>query len=459
MEETAVRHRASPIPLRRPIRAFALGLVAAVALGLGLSAEQAPAKKALTVEDYTRWRSLASQEISGDGKWVTYVLQLTNVPTTETKPVLHLLNLETNQDVEVLNATGGTFSADSKWLAYQVDPSGGRGGRGGRGGAQGAAAAAAPAAPAGGETPAVDGQAPATPGQNARGGAAAPAPPRRVELRNLATGQIQSWQDIQSFTFSANSTHLLLRRRPPTPAGGAGRAGTGAAPAGAPGGGDNAGGGTAAAEPTGPRGVDVTVHNLVTGRDQLLGSVGDIGFNKSGELLAYTVDAAVKDSNGLFVLDLRNSRINTLDNDAKVYNRLTWSEDGTGLAVLKGADIDRMRERSNVLLVYPNVQASLGDAPEPAPVIFDPARSDAFPKGWVVSDRATLVWSDDNKRVFFGMKEQVQAPETGRRPSTDERADVDVWNSLDERIQSVQMIRADADRNFTFREAFDTSAS
>jgi len=40
----------------------------------------------------------------------------------------------------------------------------------------------------------------------------------------------------------------------------------------------------------------VILHNLVTGRDQLLGSVGDIAFNKSGDLLAYTVDAAVKDA-------------------------------------------------------------------------------------------------------------------------------------------------------------------
>src|SRR4029077_12426954 len=112
----------------------------------------------------------------------------------------------------------------------------------------------------------------------------------------------------------------------------------GGAPAG--GGGANAQGAEAA--PAGPRGVDVPVHNLATGRDQLLGSVGDIAFNKSGELLAYTVDAAVKDSNGLFVLDLRNGRVNTLDGDAKLYNRLAWSEDGAALAVLKGLDVDKM---------------------------------------------------------------------------------------------------------------------
>ena len=75
------------------------------------------------------------------------------------------------------------------------------------------------------------------------------------------------------------------------------------------------------------------------------------------------------------------------------------------------------------------------DAPRHTPAVLDPAKTENFPKGWVVSDRAPLTWSDDNKRVFFGIKEQVPAPDTTRK-TTDEVADVDVWNTTDERIQS-----------------------
>ncbi len=429
------------MPVTQSARRTALVLVLTFVSAYAWVGAQAPAKKALGVEDYTRWRTISGQEISGDGKWITYGLALTNTAPTETKPVLHLLNLGTNQDVEVANGTGGTFSADSRWLAYQVDPSGGRGGRGGRGGA--AAGAPAPA------TPPPDATEPA--GQAARGAATPPAQPRRVELRNLETGAIKSWQDIQSFTFAANSSHLILRRRPPTPAGGRGAAGAEAAAPAAPAAG-------AAATPAGPRGVDVVLHNLTTGRDQLLGSVGDIAFNRPGDLLAYTVDATVKDGNGLFVFDTRSGRITTLDNDAKSYNRLTWSDDGTALAVLKGADVEKMRERANVLVAYPAVHAALGDATA-LPVILDPVKASGLPKDWVVSDRAAISWSDDNKRVFFGIKEQVEASDSATRKSTDELANVDVWNSADERIQSQQMIRAEADRNFTFQTALDVSAS
>lgn len=492
-----------------PIVVFA-ALVSTYALP---SAQQAPAKKVLSVEDYTKWRTITGQEISGDGNWVAYTQSLTNTVATESKPVLHIVRVDTNQHVEVANGAGGVFSADAKWIAYQVDPSGGRGGRGGRGAnapSPGGDTAVPPGAP-GVAPPANPAQTPTPPGQNppttptqpeqppvspvqpqqppvtptqppatppattpptepatapgtqppaggGRAGATAPPPPTRVELRNLATGAIRSWQDIQSFAFSANSTHLVLKRKAPNaPGGGNGRGAAAGGDTPAPPGG--AGGGTTAANtPQGPRGTDVIIHNLINGRDQMLGSVNEIAFNKSGELLAYTIDSAVKDGNGLFVIELKTNRLNTLDNDAKIYSRLTWSDDGAALAVLKGSEVEKMRERDNVLVAFPNVQSALSDV-EAAPSTLDPAKAAGFPKGWVVSDRGTLDWSDDKKRVFFGAKAQVPAPDSGPRKSTDELANVDVWNTADERVQSQQMIRAEQDRNFTFRQAFDVTTA
>jgi dipeptidyl aminopeptidase/acylaminoacyl peptidase len=449
------------------------------------------AKKVLSVNDYTRWRGIDGAQMSGDGRWVIYGLRFTNTAASDAKPVLHILNLETNKEVEVANATQAVFSSDSRWVSYQIEPpGGGRGGRGGRGGGPGGtdttavAPIVAPVVPPGGAPgvppgsptvpptspptvpPAVTPGAPgaptvpavtppdAQPTSDGRGrGAGAPAPMRRLELRELATGRVQSWQDVQSATFSPTSSHLLMRRRP------AG-AGTGAsAAADAAGGGAGGGRGGAPAPTSGPRGVDVVLHHLATGRSQFFGSVGDIAFNKAGDLLAYTVDAAVRDGNGLFVVDLKSGRSHVLDNDARNYNRLTWSEDGTALAVLKGREVDRMRERDNALLAFADVRAALDDAAEYAPTKLDPTTAAGFPKGWVISDRTSLAWSDDNRRVFLGIITQTPAPDTSRRRSADSVADVDVWRTQDERIQSVQMTRADADRNFTYREAFDVRAS
>ena len=179
------------------------------------------------------------------------MLRTTNVPDDQARPVLHIRNLDTGQDVTVANATGGTFSADSNWIAYQIDPSPGRG-RSARGGAANAPSTTptpspnetpgtpppapttppptdpavppgAPAPPATTTTPApaTATTAPQTPAaqQTGRGANAdAPPPPRRVELRHLADGTVQSFQDIGAFMFAPDSSLLVLKRRPAVPA-------------------------------------------------------------------------------------------------------------------------------------------------------------------------------------------------------------------------------------------------
>ncbi|MEQ1690374.1 MAG: prolyl oligopeptidase family serine peptidase [Gemmatimonas sp.] len=402
-------------------------------------------RKVLSVNDYARWRNIENAQISGDGKWVTYGLRFTNTTTVDAKPVLHILNLATNQDVEIANATQAAFSPDSRWIVYQIEPPPVV--RGGRGGAPGAVGDTTVT----GAPPTVPGVTPPIVPDTTNGRPPAVTPPaRRYELRELATGRVQSWQDMQSATFSPTASHVMLRRRAPgaTDAGG-GRGGGGGPPAGPV---------AASAASGAPRGADVILHDLTTGRSQFLGSVGDVAFNKKGDLLAYTVDAIARDGNGLFVLDLQSGRTEVLDNDARNYNRLSWSFDGTGLAVLKGREVTRMRERDNTLIVFGNVPAALGSA-EVAPAKLDPTTAKGFPKGFVISDRAALAWSDDNQRVFLGIIPQRPAADTGRRRSTDSIADVDVWRAQDERIQSEQMIRIEAERNFTFRQGFDVASS
>ncbi len=249
--------------------------------------------------------------------------------------------------------------------------------------------------------------------------------PRRVELRNLATGETKAWEDVQSFSFSPNSSHLMLRRR-------------------------------AAAASAGAQQADVILHDLANRRDYPLGSVGELAFDKKGDLVAYTVDAAVRDGNGLFILEPSAGRVTPMDNDAKIYSHLTWNEDGTSLAVLKGVDVDRKRERDNVLMVYPDVQGNIGKGDFSVSKL-DPATAAGFPAGWVVSDRTALSWTGDGKRLLIGIKEQVAVPDTARRGA--DVANVDVWRTTDDRIQSVQMQTADADQNFTYRAAFEIATS
>jgi dipeptidyl aminopeptidase/acylaminoacyl peptidase len=246
---------------------------------------------------------------------------------------------------------------------------------------------------------------------------------RKAQLMDLQTGSQQTWEDIQSFNFSPGAGHLQLKRRAPDPK-------------------------------AKHKGVDIVLHDLKTGFDQLLGSVSESSFNQKGELLAFTVDAAEKDANGLFVVDLRNNRVHPLDDDTRSYSRLTWNEAGTALAVLKGTEVEKQAEKVNLLIAFPDVYGLLA-LPGEAPQAMLDTTAAGFPQGQVISEKRELLWSADGKLVFLGTREQKAALDsTEKKKTTDELADVDVWNTRDPRIQSVQMARAEADRSFTYRAAF-----
>ena len=426
-----------PLPLPRRVLAVCLAMLTALAAPAAAVAQthaDPGAKKVLTADDYGRWRTIDGDRISSDGKWVAWVYRFTNVATRDAKPELHILNLETNQDVTVANASNDVFSPDGRWIAYQIDsqPPRGRGGRGAGGPGGGAPGAPGAQAPGG------------------RGGAgAADSTFHRVEVRELATGKTQSWHDMQSATFSENSRFVLVRNQP---AAGGGRGGRGGGP-GAPGGGR----GGSAAEPA-SRGSDAILYDLGTGRSQFIGSVADAAFNRQGDLLAYTIDADVRDGNGLFVVNLATGATQPLDNDARIYARLAWNDAGTGVAVLKGSPVPKMLERANIVVAVPDVRAVMAN-----PVLANASTTldssaAGFPAGWVISDRAPLAWSEDGRRVFFGTQPQAPAADTMPIRSTDSTANVDVWRTADRYIQSAQMIRAAQDRNFTYREAFDVAA-
>ena len=179
-------------------RGALLAIAASVALGFyALPHAQAPAKKALTIDDYTKWRSIAGQEMSPDGRWVAYTLQLTNTAPGESKPVLHLLNLETTQEVTVPDATEPAFSSDSAWLAYQVDPWAAQRARAGRSGSGGPG----PTEPAGGPaTPPQPGAAAPQSNPAARSGrdaGCAPAPLRVAEPGDRRRAVVAGYRDLR----------------------------------------------------------------------------------------------------------------------------------------------------------------------------------------------------------------------------------------------------------------------
>jgi dipeptidyl aminopeptidase/acylaminoacyl peptidase len=120
--------------------------------------------------------------------------------------------------------------------------------------------------------------------------------------------------------------------------------------------------------------------------------------------------------------------------------------------VLRGKDADSLEQRPNAVVTV----TGIGTRGEPVRRVYDPATVPEFPAGLVISDRAALTFSEDLRRVFVGLKEQ--GPKEKKEENADPDPDVDIWHWADDRIQSVQMIRATADRNRTHAAAIELAA-
>ena len=366
----------------------------ALPLVLPLAVAGAQTKKVLNLEDYGRWSRINSAAISPNGKWGTF----TYAPN-EGEPTLHVKALDGDKDYTVsLGTAGGAgraggaagrgggggnapmFSDDSKFIAYYVNPADRTAGRGGRGGG----------APPGGRGAAPQAGAPT----------AAPAATGHLELLNLATGEKTAIGNATSWKFAAGSHWLAAKL-------------------------------AKAQADAKHNGTDLVLRDLSAGTNRLIGSVGLFDFDDAGKLLAYTVDAADKLGNGVYLLDPASGEAKQLNAMAADYDQLTWSDKGTNLAVLRGEKPKDMKHKDNVLLSWTNVGGANVKA-----VTYEPAKA-AFPKGMVLSEYTAPRWSKDGSRVFVGVK--MQEPEI---PAADSiKANVDVWHWKDTQPQSVQIVQ------------------
>ncbi len=236
----------------------------------------------------------------------------------------------------------------------------------------------------------------------------------KAELLNLATGDKFTIDGAGSFSFAENSKYYVVKK-------------------------------VKTNRDAKHAGTDLILRNLVTESVINMGNVAEFGFNKPGTHLAFTVDADNKAGNGVQLRNLADGTIRILDSGEASYSHLTWNENGTVLAVLKGTENEEFVRKDNVLFIYTGIGSKEMDLKS-----YDPSEDEDFPEGFVVSELGNLSWSKDGTKLFLGIKEQ----EKKEKPSKEKVANVDVWHWKDEEIQSVQIIRASRNRNFTFSSIY-----
>ncbi|UJP65444.1 S9 family peptidase [Mongoliitalea daihaiensis] len=204
---------------------------------------------------------------------------------------------------------------------------------------------------------------------------------------------------------------------------------------------------------TSHKGADLVLFDIQKKSSFVIGSVSEFAVNKKGTHLAYLVDAQDQIGNGAFLFNLSTKSTQMLDGDAMTYQSLVWDDRllmkseavarGNQLAFLKGSSVDSVEQGINHLLVFGNL------ASNPVKYELDPNHK-GLTTGFVVSEKAPLSFMHDGKAVWFGIKEQAAAFKADK----DTLPNVDVWHWKDDYLQSVQIVRANRNRNETMPAVF-----
>ena len=404
---------------------LALRALVLVAAPLAIAVAQAPApKRALTPDDWDKWRSISGAAISNDGKWAVYSL----VPQVgDGELVIRATQAATEYRVprgfvgrpqmvagarDTLNVTApAQITSDSKFVLALV-------------------------------------YAPMAEYDRARRERRRPADQPRPTLAivDLASGQVATVPRVRSFRLPREVGGWVayqLESADSAGARGAGRDSAGARPpqrtAATPGGqprpiGDS----TRASGPRREYGSTLVLRNLATGAEKRINDVLTYAFDDSAKWLGYTVSARDDARDGAYVLAPVEGREIALLAGRGNYKQLVFDRAGSQVAFV--SDRDEARGEKPRYAVY---HASLR-SPSASAVVTAGAVGD----GLIVSDNGRVAFTRNGNAILFG----VASPSLDSIPADSlyDKAVVDLWHWKDDRLQPQQRLEAARDRSRAF---------
>lgn len=247
------------------------------------------------------------------------------------------------------------------------------------------------------------------------------------------------------------------------------------------------------------KGSDVLIYHLNSGKSQNLGNVREHSANKAGTHLAYSVDAANSQGNGLYLLTLSTNSIQVLDSDEAGYQSLNWTEKGDAFAALKMKKDKKYKQDRGILLGLKNLS-------NPQVTLYEPAKdSTGFDQKYTISQNRRPMWSEDLTRLFYGIhplvlaeketpkkeenKDSLAAAESVKiakimadttiksiadlqkaiskldsgkvapKKSNDaKKPEMTIWHWQDDRLQSRQQVMENMDKNYSLWAMYDVAA-
>jgi len=411
------------------------------ALALVLSnltpAQQPAGKRPLQHSDYDSWRSIQGQQLSRDGKFLAYALVpqegdgevvVRNLATgtewrhprgsRQAPPTLEAGELATpaptvrgQRPGQLPSSAGLFFTADTRFVVFQIAP----------------AKAEIDKAKKEKKRP-----------EDLKSG---------LGLMDLTTGEVTRIERVKSFQVPEDGAGFIAYLLEPKQEEKKDERPSEAAPTPSPSGRPGAG----ARRRRGKKeyGSDLVLRSLADKSERTFPDVLEYTFSKDAKSLVYAVSSRKEETEGLYAVTpgTTGSPAALLAGKGK-YTKLTWDDKQTQLAFLSDRDDASARQPKLKLYHWDRRSAQAVELVSTATPNFKP--------GLVISDNGALTFSLDGSRLFFGVAPPPE-PETeaDAEAASEDKVVVDLWHWKDDHVQPMQKVRAEQDRNRSYRAVFN----
>ncbi len=206
----------------------------------------------------------------------------------------------------------------------------------------------------------------------------------------------------------------------------------------------------AASAPARPRetpefGTTLTLLNLTTQSTRDFPDILDYQITRDGKSLAYSIAAHKPETDGVFVVPTTGGDPHELISGKAQYQHLVWTEKSDALAFIGNPSTNTADKK-------PPYNLYLWNSTESKANLVVSTTTPGFHSGYVIHDHATLTFSKDGTRLFFG----AAPPSPPRPPATidPDKPSFDLWSYDEESIPPIQKVRATADLNRSYRAVY-----
>jgi dipeptidyl aminopeptidase/acylaminoacyl peptidase len=214
-----------------------------------------------------------------------------------------------------------------------------------------------------------------------------------------------------------------------------------------------AGAGPGGARPAGANkfGAELVLRDLrlADGKERTFADVTEYSLSKDAKVLVYDVSSKKDETNGVYRVETNGSAASTALLSGKGrYTKLTWDRQEQKLVFLSDRDDAARKPAKFKLYLWTRGGAEPG-------AIISPDTTN-FHAGYVLAERGPITFSRDGSRLFLSCAPPApEAPEpSAPPPDNSDKVLADLWRWNDDYIQPMQKARLAQERNRTFRAVY-----